>query len=861
MEIQTKLHTIFMLIGSTECGKTTFANEVMIPGLKFEDETKGLKANVQYISSDSIRQELLGFNYDKYDQVMLESSGQAFHLLFEKLRMVTSFPINAEFVVLDTTGLAEDFRAKVREVAEENNYNLEVILFDYKNRDDYYASERSKKLITSHINRLKKDVLGLLSREGYSRIHKVRYKDFYSPVDQKANPQYKIVIEDLGEYLDVSLPQDQKYIIVGDIHECIDDLLGLLLSYGFQIEANKLVYTERVLDTKIILVGDWIDKGKNTKETVEFLYENQDHFLFVLGNHENFVYKFLRGEITGVDQELLQTYFDSTQVLLNDEELLNKFNQLVSISKPFYKYAGTRGPSFYVTHAPCRNKYIGKLDTNSARHQRNFRIDREMPLEQQLAFLEQEAVKNHPYHVFGHIAAKNAFRVKNKIHIDTGSVHGNMLTSVSISFKPFMKSHKSRHAVINEELKPIFQEERKVSIHDLDEEEIRRLHYCSKNKINYISGTMSPADKNMASHELESLKCGLDYFAERGIRHVVLQPKYMGSRCNLYLHKDMDQCFAVSRNGFKISQVDLTEIYGALLRKFGGYMDYNGVEMLILDGELLPWQALGAGLIQRQFKSIEKALESELSFLKQNGFEQAFAKLTVEYVASDFEKDQFHTSKTALSDKYGLSIYQNYKNIHDILETHVKLEDHDYAYETYKRQLELYSEAGELEYKPFAILKIVYENGIEQLPDWKTSDMYSFLSEDEYLLLDLSDADSYERAEQYFSKLTVDNHMEGVVIKPEVMEGNAVPYMKVRNANYLSIIYGYDYQFPHKYKKLIKQKSISQKLRTSGNEYRLGRKMLSIPFKEIVPENETYKEIAANLLFEVAKEKEMDPRL
>ncbi|UUZ81451.1 hypothetical protein LJK88_43550 [Paenibacillus sp. P26] len=85
--------------------------------------------------------------------------------------------------------------------------------------------------------------------------------------------------------------------------------------------------------------------------------------------------------------------------------------------------------------------------------------------------------------------------------------------------------------------------------------------------------------------------------------------------------------------------------------------------------------------------------------------------------------------------------------------------------------------------------------------------------------------------------------------------------MKVRNPEYLSIIYGYDYRFPHKYRKLMKQKSIGPKLRTSISEFQLGRKMLSVRFDDITPENEAYKEIAANLLFEVAKEREMDPRL
>lgn len=64
-----------------------------------------------------------------------------------------------------------------------------------------------------------------------------------------------------------------------------------------------------------------------------------------------------------------------------------------------------------------------------------------------------------------------------------------------ITFKPFMKSHSSRTAATAEELPVLFREERKVSVQDLGEDEMRRLHYCSRHHINYISGTMSPADK------------------------------------------------------------------------------------------------------------------------------------------------------------------------------------------------------------------------------------------------------------------------------------------------------------------------------------------------------------------------------
>jgi len=670
-----------------------------------------------------------------------------------------------------------------------------------------------------------------------------------------------VVVQDLENYVSSLLPQEQEYIVVGDVHECVQELQGLLRDYGYRVDEGRLTATDKLSDTKIILVGDWIDKGKQTRETIEFLYENREHFLFVMGNHENFVYKYVKGEIQGTDPELLRTYFDSTQVLKGDSALFSKFSVLVELSKPFYRYVGMQGPSFYVTHAPCRNKYIGKLDTNSVRHQRNFRMDREAVFEEQLDFLKQEAVANHPFHLFGHIAAKQTFRIKNKIHLDTGSAQGNMLTSVRISFKPFYKNHKSHVATLQEELPTLFREEKTVSLQDLDVEAVRRLQYCSKNRVNFISGTMSPADKDEAAGELESLRKGLDYFAERGVSEVVLQPKYMGSRCNVYLYREIEQCYAVSRNGYKVKAIDLTPIYEQLVHKFGTYMAEQGLSVLLLDGELLPWKALGDGLIERQFRPIGKALETELDFLRQHGFEEALGKLIQEFEGSGFEKDQHHLSKEALSNNYGSHVYQNFKHVRGIREEHVDLDQRGEAYRVYKQQLEWYAGDAELAYKPITILKEVLENGEERFPVGTTSEQYRFLNDDECLVLDLKETDAYIRAEEYFSRLTVENHMEGIVIKPEQEQRGVVPYLKVRNPGYLSIIYGYDYKFPHKYGKLLKQKNIFTKLRTSGNEHRLGKQLLEVRLNDITPENDTYKQIAANLLFEVAKEKEIDPRL
>lgn len=904
LEIRTKVHTILMLIGPTECGKTTFAERVLLPKLKLENEERGLRGNVQLLSSDRIRQEMLGYEYDKYDSVMLEASEQTFSLLFERLKLATTFPINAEFVIVDTTGLSEDFRQQVRAIAQENHYNVEAVVFDYRKRSDYYASERSKRLISTHINRLKKDVLPALAREGYDAVHRVKAKDFGAaespgtvetagpadpvdpvPVDptggtgaaaisesageeaasSEESTEYTVIVENEESYVDCILPQGRGSIVIGDVHESVDALRGLLLDYGCTFEDGQLILPEKLADTDFILAGDWIDKGKRTRETIEFLHANRKHFLLVKGNHENFVYKYLRGEISGVDGELLDSYFDSIPVLQADEALRAKFDELVEASRPFYRRIGVGGgqPSFYVTHAPCENKYIGKLDAYAQRHQRTFRLRSDLPKEEQLAFLRRDAVGNYPYHLFGHVAAKQAFRLKNKLHLDTGAVHGNLLTSVSMGYKPFFKSHKSANAAISEELHTLFAYQRRIQPRELSDEDLRRLRYISRHKINFVSGTMSPSDKDLGAGELESLRRGLDYFRGQGVREVVLQPKYMGSRCNLYLHRSPEESFAVSRNGYKIKSVDLTQIHAALIERFGSYMEENAIRLLILDGELMPWHALGEGLIERQFRPIGEALKSELSFLREQGFEQALDRLTSDYEESGFGVDRIHSSKAKLSEKYGNGTYQTYKYVHDIRQARMPLDVHEEARAVYERQLGLYAQAGEAAYKPFGLLKIVYADGREELPGLtrKQSDLYTFLSDDSLLTLDPAADDAYERAASFFDELTSERGMEGVVIKPELPQDGIAPNMKVRNADYLSIVYGYDYRFPHKYAKLIKQKSIQRKLRTSIEEHRLGLRMLSVPIDDISPEHAEYREAASDLLFEVAGEKEIDPRL
>jgi len=862
MRISTKMHTIFLLVGPTECGKTTFAKQVLIPQLQLEKEYKNYRSNIQYISSDEIRQQLLGYGYHKHSQIMLESSKQAFDVLFQRLRTVTNFPINADFVIVDTTGLSDDFREEVRQVALGNHYNIEVVLFDYDNYKDYFSTDCDKKLVEKHVQRLKRDVIKGLTKKKYNAVHRIRAKDFYDYDSQKVNPSYSVQVSDWDKYVSHLLEREYSYIIVGDVHESIDDLKALLIQYGYIVEGQQLIDTEKTKNYRILLNGDWIDKGGRTKETVEFIYHNRSFFLLGKGNHENFVYKYLKGQISDevVDQATIDQYFTSIEVFQTDEDLKQKFYTLVEQSREFYRYIGIDQASYYATHAPCENKYIGKVDATSLKHQRNFQFNRSEKIEPQVHFLAEEASANAPYHLFGHIACRELVTIKNKINLDTGCTDGNKLSSVIIRFnRPVFKQVKSQQQS-RKELPLLFVKKEHVAIETLHVNEQKRLEYVLQNKVNFISGTMSPADKDEENGVLESLKKGLRYYEKKGVEQVVLQPKYMGSRCNVYLHRELEKSYAVSRNGYKIQNIDLSLVLAEQYQKFSAYMQEQDIELLLLDCELMPWRTLGKDLIEEQFESYSKAIQSELEFLQDKGFEAKWNELMNKYEGSGFENDTAVLSKKELVKKYGSS-YQTYKNVNSIQHSMPSLDEQKEAIKTFQEQLHIYAAEGPITLKPFAILKVVKMDGTEERLAFTASDMFSFVSDDDYAVINLKEADYYEKACAFYETLTVERKMEGVVIKPETMKRGIVPFLKVRNENYLTLVYGYDYKFPHKYMKLISQKNTAAKLRTSLKEHELGEEMLSFKWKDITTDYMDYKQVVANLLYETTKEKEIDPRL
>ncbi len=251
-------------------------------------------------------------------------------------------------------------------------------------------------------------------------------------------------IRDLTRYKTSFLSTTYQYLVVGDVHGCIDELKTLLIKKGFEIDHQG--YLSKKESCKIILLGDFIDKGSDEKikDTIEFIYQNRDKIILIKGNHEDKVYRYLQG----VDESLFtpkalkdkKKYYNSALLFERDNELKAKFLELYNESFIWLEYAHDENFSMIFTHAPCKLKYLKKMDFKSQHNMvksKSRSKHKGVKLDDLISYIHQEAKDNQYYHIFGHLSQENIREYKNKICIDTSAIYGNVLSAIYLKKDEF----------------------------------------------------------------------------------------------------------------------------------------------------------------------------------------------------------------------------------------------------------------------------------------------------------------------------------------------------------------------------------------------------------------------------------------
>ena len=237
------------------------------------------------------------------------------------------------------------------------------------------------------------------------------------------------------------LPSTHEYIIVGDVHGCIDELRSLLKKQGFDTNSqNLLEVTANNEHKSIVLLGDFIDKGSDEKltETIEFIHKNYAHlnkkrkrFYLVEGNHEDMVYRYIINDktimVTPKTIANKEKYYNTVALLEKTPHLKNLFLELYAVCDVWLKYTYNEKFSVTLTHAPCEEEYLGinrKKMIKCISRSKNP----EMPLDELIPYTNEEAKENEHYHIFGHLSQPSIRQYKNKICIDTSAIYGASLS-------------------------------------------------------------------------------------------------------------------------------------------------------------------------------------------------------------------------------------------------------------------------------------------------------------------------------------------------------------------------------------------------------------------------------------------------
>jgi predicted kinase len=790
--------TMIFMVGPSCCGKSTVAR-------KIRSQLKTQELTCAIISSDDCRRELLGDpDMDNMHPHMMPVSKQAFELLETKARLHMSFPVNTDVVIIDSTGMDHEMRKQFNMLAKNQSYRSHMIVFDLglDALMENVASRKGLDFVTRrHHKTLREKVMPALDRKYWDELTFVKSRDELNEINigwlSNENPECRVHWYD----------EPTKFAVIGDVHECVEELRELVAKLP--------------TDMPLYLIGDMLDKGQNTFAMIDYLMELSQAGRIrgmLKGNHENYVIRRLTGEIDP-NPEIEATYMTAVAPLLTNEFYRNiLLVDLAPQMSRFIRIVRPNGKDVYLTHAPVKNRHIGKFDKHSLRAQINFRFEsRDLAdMQKELGFIGDEATRNHPWHVFGHVAHEDAkpFMQHNKIWLDTGCVHGNKLSAVVfdgdqvnfLSVKAAREYSPSSNGLFSFkkgfDLDTLLVSEVKLS--EEEEDQVRRV---TKGGAKFISGTMSPAPAVIGKDgelDIESLKEGLQYFANMGVKEVILQPKFMGSRAQLYLYKDPEQNFFTSRNGFKVRRQDeilafaktLTEVYASRV---------PFENELILDGELLPWAALGRGLIDKDFGYYQTSIKTELDALLLDSTSRKLTNIPV--------------------------------NLTDKMEHLIR----------FANQLNLYGADMPLKYEAFGILSVDGKSWMREDND----KVWGMVNTSACYVIDPTKQSDIDDAHNVFTVLTTGKGFEGLVLKPRKFTPGVLPYMKVRNTDYLRLIYGFDY--PDRLEALCRQKNVKRKGEVALKEYQMGMAMLEFP--------EHREKLISAFFGQIAKERELDPRL
>ena len=206
------------------------------------------------------------------------------------------------------------------------------------------------------------------------------------------------------------MTESERIFIVGDVHGCLDMLRRLMDKIDWRPDEDNLIF-----------LGDYIDRGVDSKGVIDFILElkkESSRVQCLMGNHENILLDFLNtGEprllIINGGIPTLESYQIGNE---NKDESLIPDDHAIFF-KELLPYIELE--DYYVVHAGFRP---------------GVAIEDQI-LEDLIWIREPFIFSDHDFGkpvIFGHTPIAEPLLMDNKIGLDTGAVYGNRLTCLEL---------------------------------------------------------------------------------------------------------------------------------------------------------------------------------------------------------------------------------------------------------------------------------------------------------------------------------------------------------------------------------------------------------------------------------------------
>lgn len=787
MELKIPDLCLVVLVGASGSGKSTFARKHFLP--------------TQVLSSDYFR----GLVADD------ENDQSASAAAFDVLHYVASKRLEAGRVtVVDATNVQPQDRARLVEVARRANVLPVAIVLDTPTEVCLARNaQRPDRDFGAHVVKRHRAALRrslkFLGKEGFKRVHVLRSE---SDVDN-STIVYERLLNDLKH-------ETGPFDVFGDVHGCRAELEELLTELGYTLvrdDEGRAVDAVPPGDRKAVFVGDLVDRGPDTPGVLRLVMGMVagGHAFSVRGNHEEKLVRAMRGhKVTvrhGLEKSLEQFAHEPEEFRL----AATKFcDSLVA------HYVLDDG-KLVVAHAGLPERYHGRASAKV----RSFALYGDTTGETDAHGLPVRLPWANDYRgsamvLYGHVLTPEAEWINNTMCLETGVVFGGKLTALRYPEKELVsvKAHQTWYE--NDAPFPPKAVERAPDVLALTdvtgtrridtsligavtiraEQSASALEVMSRFAIDphellYLPPTMAPVATSQRDDVLEHPEEAFAEYRSARVEQVICEEKHMGSRAVLLVRKVGGAIYTRTGRAFFDGALG-TELLDGVRSACAGLFEELASDWLLIDAELMPWNAKASGLIREQYAAVGAAANGALPVAV-----DALAAAASRGV--DVTELLARTTQRASNAAAYSAAYERYCWPTDGLEG--------------------------VRIAPFQLLAAEGRTFHDRSHLWHLETLGKLegplFQRTRHLVVDVNDPAQVAAGVKWWEDLTAAGG-EGMVVKPLANLGGRVqPGVKVRGREYLRIIYGPDYTSPENLSRLRKR-SLGRKRGLALREYALG---------------------------------------